>query len=99
MTEHITAATTPIDKLVSMGNQMASFFRAYPEAEAAAGIRDHIQAFWTPRMRAAILAESNHAGLDPLVALALRSWPKADSPIGEQATDPAKAGPLASDAG
>ncbi len=92
-------ATTPIEKLVSMGNQMARYFCSYPEAEAVAGIREHIESFWTPRMRAAILAANEHAGLDPLVMTALRSWPQAESPIRKQTAGPGEAGLLASDAG
>jgi formate dehydrogenase subunit delta len=92
-------ATTPVDKLVSMGNQIARFFRVYPQAEAAAGIRAHIQAFWTPRMVAAILAEADHAGLDPLVALALRTWPPAASPVSKEMAGPAQTGLMTSDAG
>ena len=37
-------------KLVYMANQIATFFRSYPEAEAVAGIHKHIVAFWTPKM-------------------------------------------------
>jgi formate dehydrogenase subunit delta len=60
-------------KLARMGNQIADFFRAYPEEEAVAGIRDHIRAFWTPRMREAARAAAVQpgSGFDPLVAKAL----------------------------
>jgi len=92
-------ATTPVEKLVSMGNQMASFFRSYPEAEAIVGIRDHIQSFWTPRMRASILEHGGHPGLDPLVAAALRTRPQAESPIKKETMGPGEGGLLASDAG
>ena len=86
-------------KLVSMANQIASFFRSDPEAEACAGIQQHIQAFWTPRMRESIRAGGQHEGLDPLVATALRTWPQADSPIRKELGGPGMNGQLASDAG
>jgi formate dehydrogenase subunit delta len=60
-----------VDKLIQMSNQISGYFRAYPEAEACAGIRGHIDAFWTPRMRAMIWASIEHRDLDPLVAKAL----------------------------
>ena len=91
-------ATTPIEKLVAMSNQIASFFHAYPEDQACAGIRDHIRDFWTPRMRASIQT-GDHPGLDPLVARALQNWPRAESPIAKTVASPDKAGTLASDAG
>lgn len=89
------------DKLARMANEIAGFFRAYPEKEACAGIRDHLVAFWTPGMRSAFLAfaKAGGSGLDPLVAKALRNWPDAESPV-IRATAPAEAvGQGASDAG
>lgn len=89
------------DKLARMANEIASFFRAYPEDEACAGIRGHIVAFWTPGMRSTFLAfsKAGGSGLDPLVAEALRTWPDAESPV-VQATNLAEASGLgASDAG
>ncbi len=37
--------------LARMINQIADFFAAYPEAEAAAMVADHITKFWAPTMR------------------------------------------------
>ncbi len=42
----------PEANLVRMANQMADYFEAFPEAEAAPGVADHIRKFWTPKMRA-----------------------------------------------
>ena len=89
------------EKLARMANEIAGFFRAYPEEQACAGIRDHLVAFWTPKMRSGFLdfARAGGSGLDPLVAEALRSWPDAESPVA-RATAPAEAvGQGASDAG
>lgn len=40
-----------IAKLARMAGQIADFFKAYPEEEAAASVADHINRFWTGRMR------------------------------------------------
>jgi formate dehydrogenase subunit delta len=58
-------------KLVHMANQIAAFFRPYPPEEAATAIRDHVQAFWTPHMRARLQSApaAAIAALDPLAAL------------------------------
>ena len=61
------------DKLVTMANQIGRFFAAQGEARAVEGIATHLRKFWTPRMRAAIMAEAatGGAGLDPLPRLAV----------------------------
>ena len=89
------------DKLVRMANQIAAFFRPYPEAEAAAGTRDHLVAFWTPRMRDDLLAHwrAGAAGLDPVVVSALRGLPGGDSPVEKATAGPGVVGALGSDAG
>ena len=50
------------DKLVYMANQIGKFFTSQGEAEAAAGIADHLKRFWDPRMRAQILAYLDAGG-------------------------------------
>ncbi len=87
--------------MARMANEIASFFRPYPEEEACAGIRGHIVALWTPRMRSAFLehARAGGPGLDALVAEAMRTWPVAESLV-VRATALAEASGLgASDAG
>jgi formate dehydrogenase subunit delta len=37
--------------MVHMANQIAQFFASYPREEAVAGVADHLQKFWEPRMR------------------------------------------------
>ena len=58
MTEAKTSGATTQDhagehlaKLAHMANQIGDFFKSYPEAEAVAAIADHINQFWTKRMR------------------------------------------------
>lgn len=88
-------------KLVRMANGIAAFFRPYPEREAVAGTRDHIVAFWTPAMRADLLAHwrAGAGEIDPLVVEALRTMPGGDSPVAKATAGPETVGQLASDAG
>ncbi len=52
-----------IAKLVKMANQIEGFFRGEADSEAAvAGIASHLQRFWEPRMRAAIIAHCASGG-------------------------------------
>jgi formate dehydrogenase subunit delta len=92
------------DKLVTMANQITAFFRPYSDAEAAAGIADHIKAFWTPGMRRALDARiaGSREGVDRLVLLAVASPGVCDvveSPIKQGIAGPETVGALASDAG
>jgi formate dehydrogenase subunit delta len=57
-------------KLASMARGIADFFRAYPPEQAALSVADHINRFWTPRMREE-LKDLPAAALDPLVVRAL----------------------------
>ena len=95
------SALTNDDKLVRMANQIASFFRTYPEDEAVAGIHKHIEAFWTPKMRRALAAygPTEGSGLDPLALEAISGNPVAESPVRAGTRDPHLQGAGASDAG
>jgi formate dehydrogenase subunit delta len=61
------------EKLVRMANQIATFFRAQGEATAPAMVADHLEKFWEPRMRTAIIAHGRAGGdgLDPIAAAAV----------------------------
>ena len=54
------------DKLVTMANQIGRFFTPQRRGDPVAAIADHLEKFWDPRMRAAIVAhlEKGGAGLD-----------------------------------
>lgn len=56
-------------KLARMANQIGDFFKSYPETEAIAAIADHINQFWTKRMREdfRIGFEKDASALSPLV--------------------------------
>ena len=68
------------DKLVYMANQIAAFFESQPEDEAVAGIANHINKFWDPRMRGRFLEliAAGATGLKPQVleAAALINKPR-----------------------
>jgi formate dehydrogenase subunit delta len=42
--------------VLRMANQIAAFFAPYPEADAVAGVLDHIEKFWAPSQRKELLA-------------------------------------------
>lgn len=60
-------------KLIGMANQIAHFFKPYPEDDQVRGIRDHIAKFWDVKMRKTILAyaRSSGEGLESTVRQAL----------------------------
>jgi len=71
------------EHLVKMANDIGRFFRAEPVREdAIAGIANHIDKFWTKRMRQK-LAAHGESGLDELPREALRR-------LAEQPAAPAK---------
>jgi len=67
-----------MEKLVRMANQIGDYFRTLPEAEAVAGVADHLHRFWTPKMCNEIVgfAESGGAGLNPIAACAVAALKK-----------------------
>ena len=56
-------------KLALMANQIGDFFKAYPDEQAIAAIADHINQFWTKRMREEFRNgfEKDASALSPLV--------------------------------
>ena len=65
----------PIESLVRMANQIGQFFEAMPDRpEALRDLAQHIQKFWEPRMRQALLAhidKDRGEGLRDIVAEAI----------------------------
>jgi formate dehydrogenase subunit delta len=63
-----------IDKLVSMANQIATFFQTQGRERAVPQVAKHIEKFWDPRMRSAIFAHvaAGGAGLGPLALEAIQ---------------------------
>ena len=90
------------EKLVFMANQIAAFFKAYPEEDAIVGVRDHIVSFWTPGMRRTLQARmlGSTEGLEHLVVAAMTGpRPDCESPIKKEMQGPGELGQMASDAG
>ena len=63
-----------VDKLVMMANQNGKFFAPQAGGHAVDDIADHLDKFWDPRMRAAIIAHvaAGGAGLDEPVRRAVQ---------------------------
>lgn len=61
-------------KIVRMANQIATFFLSQPEEVRVAGVANHINKFWEPRMRRQFFAIVDDGGADllPLVLDASR---------------------------
>ena len=62
-------------KLVRMANQIATFFRHQPDAQAIEATMQHIKDFWNPVMLREIFAHLDNGGmgLDPLALKALQA--------------------------
>jgi formate dehydrogenase subunit delta len=64
-----------IENLVTMANQIGTFFASYPDrAEASAEIANHLKRFWAPRMRSQLYAhidEQSGGGVAPIVLAAI----------------------------
>ncbi len=60
------------EKLVRMANQIAAFFHSRPREEGVAGVAEHINKFWEPRMRRQFfeMLDSGGEGFDELVVAA-----------------------------
>ncbi len=68
----------PLPKLVYKANQIGKFFVSEDKDTAVAGIADHLEKFWDPRMRAEILAHlaAGGEGLDAEVRAAVATLTK-----------------------
>ena len=66
---------TPHAKLIRMANQIGIFFESKPHEEGVAGVAEHINKFWEPRMRRHFfeVMDSGGEGLKPIVIEAAAS--------------------------
>ncbi len=81
------------EHLAQMANDIGNFFRAEPShEEAVAGIANHIQKYWTPRMRQKIFAQldSHPSLLDPLPLAAVERLRQEQTLRQEQASKGAR---------
>ncbi|MER8828375.1 formate dehydrogenase subunit delta [Mesorhizobium sp. M0938] len=60
------------EKLVRMANQIADFFHSKPRDEGIAGVAEHINKFWEPRMRRQLfeMLDGGGEGFNELVVAA-----------------------------
>jgi len=67
--DHVTSTR---EKLVRMANQIATFFHSKPREESVAGVAEHINKFWEPRMRRQMfeMIDAGGKGFDELVLAA-----------------------------
>jgi formate dehydrogenase subunit delta len=73
-----------IHNLVHMANRIGQFFEAMPDvAEAEDGVASHLQKFWAPPMRLALLAHVAAGGedLQPLVLRAVQRHAERLQPV------------------
>jgi formate dehydrogenase subunit delta len=63
------------DKLVTMANQIATFYESQPEPDRTQGTLVHLKDFWDPRMKAALreIAAKPDNGLSPLALSAAQN--------------------------
>lgn len=62
-------AAGPHAKIVRMANQIGTFFLSKPHGEGVAGVAEHINKFWEPRMRRHFfeIVDAGGEGLKPIV--------------------------------
>ena len=83
-------------QLVKMANQITTYFKIYPKAEALDGIAKHIHNTWERRMRNAMrdIIEAGGEGLEPLFVEAMDDYFKGPKSAGRRATvDPREPSP------
>ncbi len=69
MSHDETHRASPRDKIARMANQIATFFESKPHDLGVAGVAEHINKFWEPRMRGHLfeIVDAGGAGLRPLL--------------------------------
>ena len=85
---------SPIEKIVRMANQIGTFFLSKPHDEGVAGIAEHINKFWEPRMRRHFFEvfDAGGDGLLPIVRDAAADIRRPDAPITPEQSRQANAG-------
>ena len=72
------------EKLVRMANQIADFFHSKPREQGIAGVAEHINKFWEPRMRRQFfeMLDSGGEGFNELVVAASEKIRRPNAPEG-----------------
>lgn len=68
------------DKIARMANQIARFMTSKPHDEGVAGLAQHINDFWEPRMRRQLF-ELLDSGAEDLAPLVHEAAPKIRRPV------------------
>ncbi len=81
-------------KLIRMANQIATFFESKPHDLGVAGVAEHINKFWEPRMRGQFfqIFDAGGEGLRPLVIEAAATIRRLGEPVTAQQAVQANAG-------
>jgi formate dehydrogenase subunit delta len=79
--EHIMSTK---EKLVRMANQIGTFFQSKPREEGIAGVAEHINKFWEPRMRRQFfeMLDGGGEGFNELVVAASTKIRRPNAPEG-----------------
>jgi formate dehydrogenase subunit delta len=82
------------EKLVRMANQIGAFFKSKPHDEGVAGVAEHINKFWEPRMRRQFfeMIDAGGAGFDPIVLEASATVRRPSEPPHQSANQGAPGG-------
>lgn len=75
--------TDGIARLVRMANQIGIFFESKPHDEGVAGVAEHINKFWEPRMRRHFFSvfDAGGEGMRPIVLEAAPSIRRPSDPV------------------
>lgn len=81
-------------KLARMANQIGTFFESKPREEGVAGVAEHINKFWEPRMRRQFFAivDGGGEGLKPIVLEAAANIRRPAEPPNQTANQGAPGG-------
>ncbi|MBL8581334.1 MAG: formate dehydrogenase subunit delta [Rhizobiaceae bacterium] len=84
----------PREKIVRMANQIGTFFKSKPHEEGVAGIAEHINKFWEPRMRRQFFefVDGGGGGLSPIVLDAAAIIRRPAEPVPPEGAAQANAG-------
>jgi formate dehydrogenase subunit delta len=94
MSHDETHRTGTDEKIVRMANQIATFFESKPHHLGVAGVAEHINKFWEPRMRGSLFAiiDAGGGGLKPLVVEASPTIRRPGAPVSAREAAQANAG-------
>ena len=83
-----------IAKIVRMANQIGTFFESKPHALGVAGVAEHINKFWEPRMRRHFfeVVDGGGEGLKPIVLEAAATIRRPGEPVSAAQAVQASAG-------